>query len=300
MHNFDKSFKYLFTLLVLFLIFGCGAAFAADRADFVDSFPRLCKTKFQAYVTCKEAGDTVWVYLPRAASRQGSSGTKEEESDLYLQYEIASFNPYRIIDPPELKFVVQKMLGQMRNLLLHMSNPYKYFVLVVTDITINDPKMAYEDWYIGNIEDVKNHSVGADFSGEGYSRLVFSHEKINKVNTASDGKETAASYRDTTGEHIEYHDMALREFVVKQIEWRIYKRFTIEYNKTPFDLTAEEKESEVLKIIKTVVQAYNFKEFEKVYIADKSFLEEQSRYKGFSLKDLQRYRTDGITRRPAF
>jgi len=284
----------------LILISGCKANLPVNRADFIEALPQICKAKYQAYVTCKEVGETVWVYLPRAAARQGSAGTKEEKSDLYLQYEIASFNPYKTFDPPELKFVVQKILGDMRRLLLHSSNPYKFFVLVVTDITISDPKMAYEDWYIGNFNDVKNYSVGADFSGEGYSRLVFSHEKISKVNIDNDGREIAASYRDTTGQHLEYHDITLREFAVKQIEWRIYKRFSIEYNKNPFDLSAKEKEDEVVKIIKAVFEAYNFKEFDKIYIADKSFLGEQSQYKGFLLKDLEKYRTEGITRKAAF
>ncbi len=284
----------------LILISGCKANLAVSRADFIESLPRICKTKYQAHVTCKGSGDTIWVYLPRAAARQGSAGSKEEKNDLYLQYDVASFNPYKTIDPPELKFAVQKILGDIRSLLLHSSDPYRFFVLVVTDITISDPKMAYEDWYIGNFNDVKNYSVGADFSGEGYSRLVFSREKINKVKMDNDGKEIAASYRDTNGEHLEYHDIVLREFVVKQIEWRIYKRFSIEYNKNPFDLTGKEKEDEVLKIIKAVFEAYNFKEFDKIYIADKSFLGEQSQYKGFSLKDLKEYRTDGITRKPAF
>lgn len=301
MYNSRQSIKCLFTLFAcLILISGCKANLPVSRADFIESLPRICKTKYQAYVTCKESGDTIWIYLPRAAARQGSAGTREENAELYLQYDIASFNPYRIIDPPELKFAVQKILGDIRNLLLHSSDPYKFFVLVVTDITISDPKVAYEDWYMGNFNDVKNYSVGADFSGEGYSRLVFYHEKINKVNLDKEGKEIAASYRDTNGEHIEYHDIALREFVVKQIEWRIYKRFTIEYNKNPFDLSAQEKEDEVIKIIKAVFEAYNFKEFDKIYIADKSFLGEQSQYKGSSLKDLEKYRTDGITRKPAF
>jgi len=284
----------------LILIFGCKANLLVSRADFLEELPRICKTKYQAYVACKEVGNTVWVYLPFTNSRQGSSGTKEEGSSMYIQYNIASVNPYRTIDPPELKFVVQKILTQMRDLLLQIRNPYKYFVLVVTDITVSDPKMAYEDWYIGKIEDVKNYSVGAVFSGEGYSRLTFSREKIRKMNTDSGGKEFAASYGDTSGEHIDYYDMTLREFVVKQINWRIYKRFTIEYSKTPFDLTAEEKENEVLKIIKTVFQAYNFREFDKIYIADKSFLGEQSQYKGLLLEGLEKYRTDGITRKPAF
>jgi hypothetical protein len=300
MYNVKLNFRFLGILCAgLILISGCEANLLVSRDDFIEELPQICKNKYQAQVICKEAGETIWIYFPYTPGRYGAAETKEENNDLYLEYAIASFNPYKIMDPPELKFVVQKILGQIRSLLLRSSNPHKFFVLVATDITLSEPKMAYEDWYIGNFNDVKNYSVGADFSGEGYSRLVFTHQKI-KVDMDNQGKESATSYRDTTGQHLKYYDITLREFVVKQIAWRIYKRFSIEYNKNPFDLSAQEKEGEVIKIIKTVFKAYNFKEFEKTYIADKSFLEEQSRYKGFLPENLEQYSPDGITRKPAF
>ena len=80
----------------------------------------------------------------------------------------------------------------------------------------------------------------------------------------------------------------------------LLKKFTIEYNKTPFDLTAQERQDEVMKIVRTVLQAYNFKEFEKVYLKDSSSIDEQKSYKGYLRQDIEQYQTDGIIRKPAF
>jgi hypothetical protein len=92
----------------------------------------------------------------------------------------------------------------------------------------------------------------------------------------------------------------MKEFIRRQIKWRIYKRFSIEYNKTPFDATAQEKKEEVLKIIRAVLDAYNFGEFENFYLKDSSFLLEEKGFLGYRQDDIRKYPAKGIRRRPAF
>jgi hypothetical protein len=292
-----NNLRFIYILSVCLVIgFGCQAQ-NITRANFSEILTDLCKTKYQAHVVCKEVDDTIWVYLPYTPGRQGLAGTKQEENNLYLEYEIASFNPYKTREPPELKFVVQRVLGEIRGLLLRCARPYKFFVLVVTDI--QDSSNLNEDWYIGYFNDVKDFLVGKDFSGEGYSRLAWHSQPIKTIETP-DGEKVSKSYRDASGEHIDYHDITLREFVEKQIKWRIYKKFTVEYNKNPFDLTAQEKQDEVISIVKTVFQAYNFKELGTVFMRDMSFLDEHKQYTGYTLDDLEKYRSQGLERKPAF
>jgi len=284
----------LFVLSVsLVWVGGCKGTAEVNRENFGSLLSRACRTNYQARVAVKEAGDTVWIYLPYTPGRSGNAATKEEGNGLYLEYEIASINPYKTIDPPELKFLVQKILGEIRQLLLLSARPYKFFVLVITNIA--DPKNRVDQWYIGYIDDVKNHSAGKDFSGEGYSRLVWHQEKF-----AQGEEENAASYRDLSGTHLRCYDMTMKEFVDKQIKWRIYKRFTVEYNKTPFDVTAQEKQDEIWGIIKAVLTAYNFKEVETYYLKDSSFLGEAKSFTGLSRDDILKGRSGGITRKPAF
>lgn len=288
-------------LLVLFLTVCAGCqdqGRVVSRDNLTDSLISVARHKYQTRITCRVVGDTLWVYLPYTLGRRGLAGTKEDDKKLYLEYQIASFNPFRTLEPQELRYLVQKLLGEVRGVLLRCTNPYKFFVLVVTDIESKAKMPPYEDWYMGYFNDVRNYGVGADFSGEGYSRLVWHRELIEETD-GPDGQKALKSYRDAAGEHVKYHEMTLKEFVVKQIEWRIYKRFTIEYNMTPFDLSQQEREDEVKQIAKTVFLVYNFNEFETVHLRDTSFLGEQKSYTGNSLEDLKKQKIMPM-RKPAF
>lgn len=291
--------KYFLGILCLSVLIasGCADRSLVQRVDLLQLVPRVCKEKFQAIVKCRAVGDTLWVYLPYAQSRSGLAKTLPKDNDLLLEYQIASLNPYRILEPPELKFVVQKILREIRELQLRCDAPYKFFVLVATNIA--DPMNQSDQWHIGYFEDLKPYAVCLDFSKEGYSRLVWSNEKI-KVPEGWEGSKGSVSYQDVEGNHVDYHDITLKEFVTKQIEWRVYKRFTIEYNTVPFDLMPEEKRQAVLDIVKTVFLAYNFNEWENIYLRDSSFLSKEEKYTGEVWQDLQKQEIQGVNRRPAF
>ncbi|MBN1914100.1 MAG: hypothetical protein JW788_06850 [Candidatus Omnitrophica bacterium] len=255
-------------ILFLFLCAGCENAKFVTREELISLLPEVCKNKYQAYVTTKAVDDTLWVYLPyNSAGRMGDALTKINGKDLYLDFEMTCLNPYRVKDPAELKFLIQKVLKEVRGLLLRSSRPYKFFVLVASDVfsSIN----STDQWFVGYFDDLDKYRVCLDFSGEGYSRLAWHREKIGfKVNERGD--RVPKSFFDIEGSHVDYRDMTLEEFVDKQIVWRIYKRFTIDYYKVPFNLTRIEREDEVINIVKKVLAAYDFRGFDKLYLRDRS------------------------------
>jgi len=291
-----RLFRYVFAVILL-LITGCQQGVFVDRKNFVAEITKICKDKYQTYVVAKAVGDTVWLYLPYTPGRGGLAGTQQKDNDLLLEYRIESFNPFKTLEPPELKFIVQKIIGKICGLLLRCKDPYNFFVLVYTDI--NNPLNFTDQCHIGYIEDIKHFAVGKDFSGEGYSRLVWNPVDLKNEEGAL-ASEVSVCFKDAQGKHVDYHDITLREFVEKQIKWRIYKRFSIEYNKTPFDLSVKERREEVLKIIQVVLKAYNFKEFEKFSLRDTTFLDESGFYDEFTRKDIENAYYRGITRKPAF
>jgi len=302
MKNIAFKFKVCSRYILLAVIFlmseyGFGYAQSLHRDDFPVEMFSIIKNKYQARVVCNPIEDTIWVYLPYTPGRSGLSASKAQDKTLFLEYKVSSINPYKVIEPPELKFVVQKIIGDIRNCMLDTINPYKFFVLVVTDI--QTPKNPSEQWYIGYIDDIKRYMVGADFSGEGYSRLVW-HQQALPVIKDKDGNDISVSYQDINGTHINYHAVTMKEFVEKQINWRIYKRFTVNYNKVPFNLSSGEKRDEVFFIIKTVFDAYDFKDFENIAIRDMSFTEEQASYIEFTREDIEKYKGAGLTRKPSF
>ena len=222
----------------------------------------------------------------------------EKGKDLSVEYSIASFNPFRVVEPPELKFLVQKVLGEIRSLELRCSRPYTFFVLVVTDIS--DEKNSIDQWHTGYYDDLKKYNVCRDFSGEGYSRLAWSQETITAPEGATGAEGKSPSYRDAQGKHVNYHEITLKEFALKQIAWRVRKRFGVEYYSVPFDLTAQEKREAVMHIVKTVLLSYKLEEFEMIYLKDSSFLEEEQSFSGYMQSDIEKSHPRGVTRKPAF
>ncbi len=106
-----QDFKAL-CLAGIFLMFiaGCEGRESVNRDVFSSKLADICKKKYQTRVSLREAQDTIWIYLPFTPGRGGRAEAQKRNNDLYLEYAISSFNPYKVIDPPELKFIVQKNL----------------------------------------------------------------------------------------------------------------------------------------------------------------------------------------------
>lgn len=302
----DRRWAAVFILSALAA--GCGQRPADySREDFISVLIEKCRQKYQTRLVVKEAGDTVWVYLPYTPGRQGRAASLRKGDGLYVEYAIASFNPFRPKDPPELRFLVQKVLGEVREAFLRTHPPYAYFVLVATDIA--SPLAFQEDWYYGYLDDVKNYKVGADFSGEGYSRLAWypqflevapgeeakpgeEGEPDEGAEPGGEAKLVSEAYGDARGDHVKVHEVTLDEFIERQITWRVYKQFTIGYLKTPFDMTRQEKQDAVLRIVRTVFIAYNYKEADKIHLRDSSFLDSEQAYNVWSRSDLEERQRD--------
>jgi len=284
----------LCAVMVFTCVLFCGCAGERPARDTIgEMIKRMCRTRYQCHVTCRAEGNTLWVYLPYTNGRQGQAGTKAEPKDLFVEYSIASFNPYRIKDPPELKFLSQRVINGIRGLFLQCRDPFRFLVLVLS--SVDAPDSSYDEWYMAYGQDMALHKVGVDFSGPGYERLVWHLHKL----AHKEGEDRSPAFSDTEGKHLDYHDVTMSEFVEKQIKWRVYKRFTLEYNKYPFDITAQEKREQVISIIKAVLDAYSFRDFEHVFIRDSSFMDTE---KVFQEVRPEEFRESGKAqlRKPAF
>jgi hypothetical protein len=63
----------------------------------------------------------------------------------------------------------------------------------------------------------------------------------------------------------------MKEFVEKQIDWRVYQRFTEGFSVTPFNMTRKEKFEEVLDIVKKTIVAYDVRDYDDFTIRDISY-----------------------------
>ena len=262
-----------------------------SRGDFFAIFVERCEKKYQAKVSLKVSGETLWVYLPFTGTRIGLAEVKDQGNNhLGIDYYIASLNPFRpkpagepkTFAPCEITYVVQNILGDLRELSLRCFEPYQFVVLVATNVAYNE---SVEEWYIMYREDLNKYPVGMEFSGEALRRLTVYRTLVKDA------------YHDFAGKHVQYHDVSLKEFLEKQIGWRVYQKFVEEYNKTPFNLSSLEKREAVVDIVTNVINGYHFKEYDKFIFKDISAGNETVTV---SRQDLDQFPRTGKVRGPAF
>lgn len=262
------------------------------RDNFEAEFVNICRTKYQAHVVPKRTGETMWLYLAFTGKRIGLSETKDEGNGaLEVDYYIPSQNPFEprpagerlTFAACEISYLTQNLLGKLRNLQLRSTLPFKYIVLVVTNVSLKTP--TEDEFYVMYWPDIQKYSVGLEFTGEALRRLTVYRETVTNA------------YHDFEGTHIDYHDLTMKEFVLKQIEWRVYREFVEGYNRIPFDMTADEKRVEMVEIVKNVIDGYDYKDFDKFTFID---LSENNRAIDVSASDLERFRRFEKVRLPAF
>ncbi len=268
------------------------ASLNITRDNFETEFVKICRTKYQAHLVPRRTDETMWFYLAFTGKRIGLAKTKELENRvLEVDYYILSQNPFEprpagerlTFAACEISYLTQKILGEARNLQLRSILPFKFIVLVVTNVSLKTP--TEDEFYVMYWPDIQKYPVGLEFTGEALNRLTVY-------------KETATNaYHDFEGAHIDYHDLTMKEFVLKQIEWRVYHKFVEGYNRVPFDMTAEEKREKLVEIVKSVIESYDYKDFDKFTFVD---LSENNRAIDVSLSDLKRFRRFEKVRLPAF
>jgi hypothetical protein len=244
----------------------CADPKSVERDKVSATLMQIAKQKYQAQIRLKEGGQTLWVYLPYSGVRMGRAMAKKESQPGTLEMSIFvnSMNAFAPKSPDEravfaaseISYVTQKLLGDIRTIALRMDKPYRFYVLVVTNVANRVP--GVEDWFMMCQDDIKELPVGEVFEGEPFARLVVHSQPVENA------------YRDYDGEHIAYYDVDMKDFIAKQIVWRVRKEFDEEYNKTPFDITAAERKQAVINSIAKTVSVYNYNDYDDFVISDLS------------------------------
>ena len=262
------------------------------RDNFGTEFVNICRTKYQAHVIPKRTGETMWFYLAFTGQRNGLSKTTElKDKALEMDYYIPSQNPFQprpagerlTFAACEISYLTQNLLGELRSLQLRSLLPFKFIVLVVTNVSLKTP--TEDEWYVMYLPDIQKYSVGSEFTGEALKRLTVYKETVTNA------------YHDFEVTHINYHDLTMKEFVLKQIEWRVYQKFVEGYNRIPFDMTVKEKREEIVEIVKNVIDGYGYRDFDRFTFVD---LSENNKAIDVSFSDLERFRRFEKVRLPAF
>ena len=291
----------VFSFLSLSQLSGCSKSPAPLKTSLEAEakFLKICKEEFNYYVVTKPVGNTIWIYLPirenileyKASPKSASPSqpsakptlryleSRFENNAFVVEYDIAPATTYQKSYGYTTAYSREFQKKQI-NILTTLSRSYfdiqespgqtmpeipEFFVLVVADIV-----RGTEVKGLACFQDFKQAmSVPPAIPQEEYAKRYIS-EFIG----------SQAIINDSQGEHLEYKKIIWPEFLAKQIQNRINQK----YQQSDFSPSVDTVE-EILNIISTTTQIYNFTDFKTVKLHDlqndKTFLFGREQLKTF-------------------
>ncbi|MCX5698788.1 MAG: hypothetical protein NTX01_03735 [Candidatus Omnitrophica bacterium] len=263
--------KIVFKILPLVLFLSaCNSSINPSflKEDITQAVKDICKKEYQLDTITKLSGSTLWVYLPLE-----NIVTKPEKPEKYLERffleDKKNFLDEKILKVNYLirpitekekqqemtldKSVNEKIfnvLQVIRRVLFSMGNSKQdipvFFCIVTADIR-NGFEIKQTFYFL----DLKKLSYSFISQTEYQHRIV------------QDTAISAQIIGDKTGSHLNYRDITLEEFIADQIQSRIKLKF-----QKPEVQASADIDKEVLKIITYTLDAYQFKDFAFVEMAN--------------------------------
>ncbi|MFA5092695.1 MAG: hypothetical protein WC543_01955 [Candidatus Omnitrophota bacterium] len=249
-------------ILILFLS-ACSSSTAPTfvKEDIPQAVKDICKKEYKLDLVAKLVGSTLWIYLPLENIITKPVKPEKYIERFLLEDQKNSFNErilhinYSVKPTVESekqqemsidKSVNEKIfnvLQVIRRVLFSMDHSKKdkpLFFYIVTADTAN----GFEIKQLFHILDLKKLSYGL------MSQTEYQHRIIQ--NTAV----SILIIADKEGNHLDYRDITLEEFIADQIQGRIRLKF----QKPEVEKNAD-IDKEVLKIIAYTLKAYEFKDY---------------------------------------
>ena len=255
--------------LILFLS-ACNSSVAPSflREDISTAVKEICKNEYKLDLTTKLVDQTLWVYMPLK-----DIVTKPEKPEKFIERFIVEDKKNSLsegvlkvnysVKPVAEKETQQEMsldkqvnekifnvLQVIRRVLFSTDNSRintpLFFCIVTADI-----KNGFEIKQVFHLLDLKKLSYGIISQTEYQHRIV------------QDTLVSALIIDDAEGEHLDYQNITLEDFIANQIQNRIKFKF----QKPEVEKNAD-IDKEVLKIITYTIDSYNFRNFTQVEITN--------------------------------
>lgn len=252
-------------ILITIFIFACSSEIPPTykEKEIPNFIKKICKEEYNLNVTTRVVGNTLWVYapIPRIIDKDYTI-TKEKFFD------------------DEMNDKLRKIMTSIGRVLISSDRAPEFYCLVISDIE----ERGLDYTLIGNVMDVKKSYAGFIPWAETNRRYV---RKLENAPLA---------IGDTEGTHIKPYDINLPEFLAYQISQRIEDRFREDdlkylyqinairahFTPTTLVINADIKKQEMriitsqndyltkeaLKIVASVIKAYDFRDFTNVEIND--------------------------------
>ncbi|MDP3042149.1 MAG: hypothetical protein Q8N62_05450 [Candidatus Omnitrophota bacterium] len=255
--------------LVLFLS-ACNSSVKPSflKEDITQAVKDICKKEYKLDTSTKLSGSTLWVYLPLENIVSKPDKPEKYVERFLLEDKKNSLNEKilrvnYLVRPTTEKEKLQEMaldksvnekifnvLQVIRRVLFSMGNSKKdiplFFCIVTADI-----RNGFEIKQIFYLLDLKKLSYSF------ISQTEYQHRIIQDTSIS------AEIIGDKTGSHLNYRDITLEEFIADQIQTRIKLKF-----QKPEVPAGVDIDKEVLKIVTYTLDAYQFKDFALVEMAN--------------------------------
>lgn len=259
-----NGFIMLQTLIILFLFTGCSSSITPTylKQNLDKAVQDICKTEYNLDVKTRLTGTTLWVYLPVEDFFVKTDNKPEKRIEIFdvknLKTEFSSETlktEYAIKNITQKEqqdnYTVNKTISEklvdvwkvFRRVLFSMKqspgDELKFFRTITADI-----KNGFE---------IKTTTYALDLKKLAYGLIsVEEYRRRSIQETSIDPK----IINDFEGNHVEYTDIIMEDFIAAQIQHRIKLKFQV----PEVDKNAN-IDKEILKIITTAIKIYDFKDF---------------------------------------
>lgn len=255
--------------LLLFLS-ACSSSITPSfqKEDIPQAVKDICKKEYKFDISTKLVGSTFWVYIPlenivskppkpeKYIERFSLEDRKNffEEKSLKVNY-LVKLAPEKekqqeMVLDKSVNEKIYDVLQIIRRVVFSVDNSKKdnplFFCIVTADV-----KNGFEIKQIFHFLDLKKISYGIISQTEYQHRIV------------QDTAISAQIIGDKEGNHLDYRNITLEEFITGQIQNRIKLKF----QKPEVERNAD-IDKEVLKIVAYTLNAYGFKDFNSVEMAN--------------------------------
>jgi len=255
------------------LLAGCSSATipSYSKEDVQNAIHNTAAKEYQIDCRARFAGDTLWIYLPvedifvpakgkpqKTLERftvdycKANYSTKGLDGTITLEYLVKPVYEKHVPNPPYQynKEVSQRIskLSKVALRVLHdtgysQSEKVRFLCLVVADI-----KNGFEIKEIMYYPDLKKLSYGIMDSYE------YTHRTIQDYNVAPQ-----QIIGDKEGLHLDWQEITMRDFIMKQIEQRIRLKF-----RKPEVEQSEDINKEIIAAAIYTIRNYNFRNFDRL------------------------------------
>ena len=251
------------------LILGCSSSTSPTfiKEDIPSSIESICKKEYDIDVRARLVGKTLWLYLPVEDMFEKSDKPEKFTEKFSIENDSVKFSAgslkveYLIQAVPDKekqqeykynKDVLeknQKLWRALRRVIFSMGSSGEepeFFVTVTADV-----KNGFETKEVFYILDLKKVSY------EFISWTEYQHRAISDMDISHE------IIADTDGNHLDYKDMTLEEFLGMQIQQRIKLKF-----QKPEVEKGADIDKEVMKIVAYTFNTYGFKDFSSVELSN--------------------------------